>query len=473
MLSRTTQRHLVAALLGLSLSTSTLWAAATITIKNIDDPGVGLNDPTPVAAVGGNTGTTLGEQRLNVLTHAASVWGAELDSTVTITIRATVVPLTCTATSAVLASAGARFIWKDFAGAPRPGAWYGQALANKRFGANLNSDPNEDDIRVNINRNLGNTGCLTGSPFYLGLDNNPPAGQVNLVATLLHEFAHGLGFQTFTSVFQGIQTGGFPSGYDFFLFDRTQNKTWDQMTDAERVASALNFRRVVWNGANVVTNSPVVLNPGTPVLRVSGPAAGTAAGDYAVGAATFGPALSSTAVSGDIMPISSLGCSAFTPTEALAVNGNIALIDRGTCSFVIKVKNAQNAGAKAVIIANNVAGSPPPGLGGSDPTITIPAVGIMQADANTLRARLTTRSRTKSGVIGAQLLDLAVRAGADSANRVYMFTPNPVQGGSSVSHFDSGAFPNLLMEPSINVGLTQSVKPPQDLTLPLLKDLGW
>jgi hypothetical protein len=473
MLSRTAKRRLSASLLGLLLSTSTAWAAATITIKNIDAAGVGLNDPTPVAPVGGNTGTTLGQQRLNVLAYVAGLWGAELDSTVVITIRATVTPLTCNATSAVLASAGARVIWRDFAGAPRPGSWYGQALANKRFGANLNPDPNEDDIAVNINRNLGSTGCLTGSPFYLGLDNNPPAGQVNLVATLLHEFAHGLGFQTFTSGSTGAQVADFPSGYDFFLFDGTQNKTWDQMTNAERAASAINFRRVAWNGANVVANSPVVLNPGTPVLRVSGPAAGTAAGDYAVGAASFGPALSSTAVSGDIMPIPSLGCAAFTPTEALAVNGNIALIDRGTCSFVIKVKNAQNAGAKAVIIANNVAGSPPPGLGGVDPTITIPAVGIMQADANTIRARLTTRSRTKSGVIGAQLLDLSVRAGADSANRVYMFTPNPFQGGSSVSHYDSGAFPNLLMEPSINVGLTQSVKPPQDLTLPLLKDLGW
>jgi hypothetical protein len=35
------------------------------------------------------------------------------------------------------------------------------------------------------------------------------------------------------------------------------------------------------------------------------------------------------------------------------------------------------------------------------------------------------------------------------------------------------ASPNLLMEPSINSDLTLSVSPPQDLTLPLLKDIGW
>ncbi len=37
-----------------------------------------------------------------------------------------------------------------------------------------------------------------------------------------------------------------------------------------------------------------------------------------------------------------------------------------------KVKNAQVAGAIAVLVADNVAGGPPAGLGGVDPTITIP-----------------------------------------------------------------------------------------------------
>jgi hypothetical protein len=45
--------------------------------------------------------------------------------------------------------------------------------------------------------------------------------------------------------------------------------------------------------------------------------------------------------------------------------------------------------------------------------------------------------------------------------------------GSSISHFDSIAFPNQLMEPAINGDLTSSVEPPQDLTVALLTDLGW
>ncbi len=48
-------------------------------------------------------------------------------------------------------------------------------------------------------------------------------------------------------------------------------------------------------------------------------------------------------------------------------DGKIPLIDRGTCTFVVKVKNAQNAGAAAAVVANNVAG-PPIGMGGADPT---------------------------------------------------------------------------------------------------------
>jgi len=38
------------------------------------------------------------------------------------------------------------------------------------------------------------------------------------------------------------------------------------------------------------------------------------------------------------------------------LTGKIALVSRGVCSFSIKIRNAQNAGAVAVLVANNVAG---------------------------------------------------------------------------------------------------------------------
>ena len=50
---------------------------------------------------------------------------------------------------------------------------------------------------------------------------------------------------------------------------------------------------------------------------------------------------------------------------------------------------------------------------------------------------------------------------------------DPVAPGSSISHFEAVAFPNQLMEPAINVDLTSSVEPPEDLTVSLMRDIGW
>lgn len=130
------------------------------------------------------------------------------------------------------------------------------------------------------------------------------------------------------------------------------------------------------------------------VVRVNAPAA--IAGSRPAGTASlFGPQTFN--VTNDVVialdganadgPSTTDGCTPFT--NAAAVAGKIALIDRGTCGFTVKTKNAQDAGAIAVIIANNVVGDPfPPGLGGTDATITIPAVSLALEDANALRQRI-------------------------------------------------------------------------------------
>ena len=463
-----------AAWLALGLAAPAAAQPLQIVIINNDGAGEGFNDPTPAAPVGGNTGATLGAQRLLVFQQAAAIWAANLTSSIPVRVVSNFDPLICTATGAVLGSAGTRFINRDFSGAIHPATWYGEALANKLAGTD--TVPNEPEIAARFNSNLGQNGCLTGSFFYYGLDNNVPPGQVNLLVVVLHELAHGLGFQSFTSGTTGAQINGFPSAYDHELLDTTQNLTWVQMTNAQRVASAVNTRRLVWTGTNV-TNASSMLSPGTPQLVAAAPAA--LAGDYLVGSAAFGPALTSPGTSGEVMPViaqaggTGPGCEPFNAINTLAVAGKIALIDRGICGFAVKTKNAQNAGAIGVIIANNTAGSPPPGLGGADPTIVIPTVSITQADALRFYDALRFRSRTKSGVLVTMGLNLAQRAGADALGRVLVFTPNPFQGGSSVSHWDTSAFPNLLMEPAINVDLRQLLVPPFDLTRPFMLDIGW
>ena len=471
-----TSKRLSAALaLGIVGWVSGAQAAATLVIVNGDAAGVGFNDPTVVAPVGGNTGTTLGEQRLNAFQAAANKWGATLTSVPVIRIQARWTALSCTSSGAVLGSAGATEVFADFPGAIKPSTLYSAALTNKLFGAT--ADPTTPEIAANFNVNLGQPGCLTGTFFYLGLDNNHGAN-IDLVTVLTHEFGHGLGFQTFTSGSTGAQIAGFPSIWDHFMQDNTTGKLWVNMTNAERVTSALNFRMLAWTGSNVTTSVPLVLSPGTPSLAISGPAAGAATGNYNIGTASFGAPLSTTAVAEQLMPVvdlpngTGLACNPLSALNALAVKGHVALVDRGTCTFAAKAKNVQDAGAIGIVIANNAVG-PAPGLGGSDPTVTIPAISVSQADGVTLKTALARRSRTASGVIASLSVNSSQYAGADLQGRALLYTPNPFQGGSSVSHWDTIAFPNQLMEPAINGDLTHEVTPPQDLTFKLLQDIGW
>lgn len=472
-------RLLVGSALCLGLSGWALQAeaAATITITNANGAGVGFNDPTPVAPVGGNTGTTLGQQRLIAFQFAANIWGATLTSTQTINIKAQFTALTCTSTGAVLGSAGATEVFSDFTGAVKPGTWYPFALANKLSG--VDQDPGVPQINANFNVNLGKPGCLDGSFFYLGLDNNGAATDIDLVTVLLHEFGHGLGFQTFTDGSDGTQFFDMPSIWDYFMFDNTAGKSWVSMTNAERAASAINPRALAWTGTNVSNAVPGVLSSGTPRMNITGPAAGAAVGDYSVGSASFGPPLGAVPVVGQLMPVvdqangTGLACTPLSASNALAVKGRMALVDRGSCTFVVKAANVQAAGAIGMIVADNAAGSPPPGLGGTDASIVIPAVRISQADGVKLKAQLIKRSRTASGVIANLGVNTSQRAGADLLGRALLYTPNPFQGGSSVSHWDTIAAPNQLMEPAINRDLQHAVVPPADLTFRLLQDIGW
>lgn len=79
------------------------------------------------------------------------------------------------------------------------------------------------------------------------------------------------------------------------------------------------------------------------------------------------------------------GCDNITNTAQL--NGKIVLIKRGACDFDVKVKKAQDNGAKAVVMVNNVAGAPIV-MGGDDPTVVIPSVMIRNTDGNPIIAAI-------------------------------------------------------------------------------------
>jgi PA domain/Secretion system C-terminal sorting domain len=122
-------------------------------------------------------------------------------------------------------------------------------------------------------------------------------------------------------------------------------------------------------------------------LTINSPAG--VAGNYVCFPTTaFGPAVT-VPITADLVLVNdgtatpTLGC--FPPTNASQLSGKIALINRGDCTFVLKIKAAQDAGAIGVIMINNIDGQPIP-MGGDDTTITIPSAMISKADGQLLLA---------------------------------------------------------------------------------------
>jgi len=105
-------------------------------------------------------------------------------------------------------------------------------------------------------------------------------------------------------------------------------------------------------------------------------------GDYYAVSAAFGD-IDYSSFSGNLVLVDDGSANPTLACDALvngsAVNGNIAVIERGTCYFVDKVKHAQDVGAIGVLMINNVSGGPII-MGGDDASITIPSVMISKAD---------------------------------------------------------------------------------------------
>ncbi len=230
--------------------------AATITIVNADGAGEGFNDPTPVAAIAGNSGNSLGQQRLNAFAAAAAYWANRLSVQVNVTVHAEMNALSCATNSGTLGAAGAVDFFSDFPNAPRPNTWYASALANELAGSDL--DPSTPEIDAQFNRSVGSATCLTGLNWWYGVGGTPPAHTISFYEVVLHELAHGLGFITIVNLIDGSRPQGADDAFMLFLEDHSTGKRWFQMSNLERATSARDTGDLHWTGPFVVAASPVL-----------------------------------------------------------------------------------------------------------------------------------------------------------------------------------------------------------------------
>ena len=253
-LLRLTLKNLFGVALSLTVAGS---VHAEISIFNADSAGEGLNDNTPVSPVTGNTGTTLGQQRLQVFQAAANQWSSYLNNTQPILVQASMNSLPCGASSGVLGGAGATTAARDFANAPVAATFYPIALAQELSGQALVTFP---EIVAEFNSDVGSNGCLQGLSWWYGIGGDLPSGHISFYGTVLHEIAHGLGFFTYVDSNGGRLTtanGQWNDHYMLHLADNSTGKGWPLMTDSERALSSRNSQ-LVWSGAAVTAASGAI-----------------------------------------------------------------------------------------------------------------------------------------------------------------------------------------------------------------------
>jgi hypothetical protein len=196
--------------------------------------------------------------------------------------------------------------------------------------------------------------------------------------------------------------------------------------------------------------------------------------NYDIGTASFGPSPARTAVTGRVVraldaansegPTTFDACSALTNAEAL--RGNVAMVDRGICTFVSKARKVQEAGATGMIIVDNSRETCiPPAMGGDATDITIPVFSIGANDGDVLKVQLTAGTQ----VSGSLRTDPSQLAGTSKEGFMRLYAPCTDSPGSSLHHWDVVSAPNLLMEPAVSGDLLLGV----DLAQYLMYDIGW
>lgn len=249
----------------------------------------------------------------------------------------------------------------------------------RSLGNNVNAYDDQNDDNLPDGYAEGGASLNFDFPFFPTPNDTPLNSREAAITQLfyannrIHDVLWHYGFDEESGNFQTVNYSGVSGDLDAVnaeAFDGsgTNNANFGTPPDGE----SPRMQMYLWannEGVYFIVNSPSAI-----------------AGDYVSAVSAFGPQSTPSPVTGMLVESNdgtgnpNLGCESSLDD----LTGKIAIIDRGTCPFVDKVFNAQQAGAIGVVIVNNQAGLPF-SMGGVNQDITIPAIMISQADGNLIR----------------------------------------------------------------------------------------
>jgi hypothetical protein len=227
----------------------------------------GWNDATARAPVGGNTGTTLGQQRRNAMLEAARLLGAQLKSPVPIRVHACWRSDLGTGNSVTLAQAGAGDYVRSIKFLPRNHTWYPITTATRLGGARycglVGGPCDAYEVFADFNIHVDTPQALGSSSFYYGLAIGGPPTDSDFITTAMHEITHGLGFLSLVN----DDPGNGAIGREFVGYDdvfeahvvhvrsATDVARFSLGTNADRAAALTSISGLRWDEPEAVLSS--------------------------------------------------------------------------------------------------------------------------------------------------------------------------------------------------------------------------
>ena len=205
------------------------------------------------------------------------------------------------------------------------------------------------------------------------------------MTNMMHDIFYRFGFTEEFGNFQADNYGKGGSGNDPVIslaqtglsIGSTNNATFSTPADGLHPRMSM----YLWSPPATFTGKPLTINSPSAI-----------AGNYAATEAPFAAALPTTPLTSDFVLVRKTETTG-TPFDACGtvsnpeqVQGKIAVVLRGDCTFVEKAQKAQDAGAVGVVVVNNVAGDI--NMGGESTTITIPVIAVSNTVGNPIVTNL-------------------------------------------------------------------------------------